>query len=636
LAIDIYPDPCTQHAPYSLPIRIENRGDVLLDDLRATVSLPPGIRAVGREALTFDIPSLGHGEHFLHRIEVEGLPRDADQPIRCEVAATADGEGVLFSAETPPFTVRSQAERRSFEDVPPLDPPATPVKLGCYYFPVTLDWDRSGWGVRKVDYLNPLLGYYDESRPEVADWHIRWAREAGISFFVFDWYYNQDCFYLNDALEKGFLGSQLADEMEFCIDWCNEGHCQEFKPLDFSQQALDQFMRVLCERYLHRENYLRANGWPVVLIHQPWRIATAHGGWEGCAAALEGMRKVARGYGHPGIFFVAVQNSPEIMPFGRGGYDAVTAYAYGFAGVPWGGPDRSLPYEALLPRHRECFEEASRRAEEQGIGYIPSGWIGWDDAGRSKERAVRTVGNTPAAFRRMVQALPQAADPSLSLALFEAWNEWGEGGAAEPGIRHGFGYLDAIRDALTDDSGARTVYRPPAEDVASWETDITWSALNDEYWSRTARSLGLHQGVDMRFESQGSLWLRPGHDTSQVRIEDGALRGIATGPDPSLIGPPAMGLPAQDVDAIEIEMAFESEEGDEVELTLYWSTWEERKFAEERSFRARMRADGSVQRLAFAVGEHRSWEGLIYQLRLDPAEAPGRFAIDRLATLPRS
>ena len=33
--------------------------------------------------------------------------------------------------------------------------------------------------------------------------------------------------------------------------------------------------------------------------------------------------------------------------------------------------------------------------------------------------------------------------------ILEAWNEWGEGSYLEPHTEYGFGYLDAIRSALT-------------------------------------------------------------------------------------------------------------------------------------------------------------------------------------------
>jgi hypothetical protein len=214
--------------------------------------------------------------------------------------------------------------------------------------------------------------------------------------------------YLNDALEKGFLQNRFADKMEFFIDWCNEGHCTEFKILDFSFPSLEGFIRTLCERYFITKNYLRVEGKPVVIIHVPSKIANAHGGWEGCKKALDRMREIAREYGHPGVYFVALQNNKPFLPdYAKGGFDCVTAYAYDMRDVPWDPQTRSMPFEPLFPRHKECFAIARKEAHNQGLDYIPSSWVGWDDNARSKENAVRTTGNAPSAFRRMIEMLPE-------------------------------------------------------------------------------------------------------------------------------------------------------------------------------------------------------------------------------------
>ncbi|MDI9601272.1 MAG: hypothetical protein QM328_03840, partial [Acidobacteriota bacterium] len=116
-------------------------------------------------------------------------------------------------------------------------------------------------------------------------------------------------------------------------------------------------------------------------------------------------------------------------------------------------------------------------------------------------------------------------------------------------------------------------------------------------------------------------------------IANGALRGAATGGDPSLIGPPAMGFPAESVTAVEVLVSFQGEGADEVEVVLYWSTWEDREFAEERSVRSTLRADGAPHRLLLPVDDSPGWAGTLYQFRLDPAESAGEFAIHRLATI---
>jgi len=108
---------------------------------------------------------------------------------------------VLFA-----FTVSGVAEMKVWEGgyVPAPEPVKSGVSLGVYIFPgwyrdkgrgdypyKTHDED-SEWKlcVAKQPGPRPLLGFYDDSLPEVNDWHIKWAVEHGISWFSFDWYWN--------------------------------------------------------------------------------------------------------------------------------------------------------------------------------------------------------------------------------------------------------------------------------------------------------------------------------------------------------------------------------------------------------------------------------------------------------------
>lgn len=610
-------------------VRVENRGDVKTTDLHVRLDVPPGL-VTGQE-IDFRSESLSFGQVFSRVVKLSGTPLDPNSLIRCTATARTDSREVRFEQSTRPFvTLASEIPAQTSELEPPALP-TMPIKLGAYYFPVMLDWDRRGWGVRKVDYLTPKLGYYDETKPEVADWHIYWAVTHGISYFVFDYYENQGFCYLNDALDEGFLKSRFADRMEFCVDWCNEGHCTEFKPLDFSDKSLEGFIRRLCERYFVRKNYLRVDGKPVVMIHHPFRIANAHGGWEGCRKALDKMREVARSYGHPGVYFVAVHtNTPWLLEFAKGGFDCVTAYAYGFRDVPWGGEDRSLPFESLIPRHRECFATARQQAHQQKLDYIPTAWVGWDDAARSGDKAVRTAGNTPAAFRRMIEMLPEYVEQRTRLALFESWNEWGEGGQAEPGEHYGFGRLSAIRDVLTDARGAYTVRVPNREEVERLAAKLNYNQINDHYYDRCARSLGLEHGLKMDFESVHGLWLRPAGGLHDVRISGGLLHATGTSADPVFHGPPAMKLDAANVAVVRIRMSATA--GSKAQL--FWSTASESDWSESRSLTFDITADGRLHDYALEVAKHPEWKSAIMRLRFDPTDAPAEIAIDSFHACP--
>jgi hypothetical protein len=67
--------------------------------------------------------------------------------------------------------------------VPEPDPAQSDRLVGAHYFPGWKPGTHRGWGVLKdFPERRPLLGYYDESNPEVTDWEIKWALEHGSGF----------------------------------------------------------------------------------------------------------------------------------------------------------------------------------------------------------------------------------------------------------------------------------------------------------------------------------------------------------------------------------------------------------------------------------------------------------------------
>ena len=102
--------------------------------------------------------------------------------------------------------------------------------VGVFYFP--------GWTSRS-DYWNdlkglpgsrsagapwperePLLGYYAEENIKVAEQHIDWASQYGITFFAYDWYWDGKRTSLNHAIDN-YLKASNNSKMKFSILWAN-------------------------------------------------------------------------------------------------------------------------------------------------------------------------------------------------------------------------------------------------------------------------------------------------------------------------------------------------------------------------------------------------------------------------------
>jgi len=155
-------------------------------------------------------------------------------PCGCSIAFAR----IIVLGVAPAFLTVQAGEVRVWDGgyPPPPKPVATDVAVGVYIFP---GWYRdkgrgdypypthdeeSEWRlIARRPQPRPLLGFYDDSLPEVNDWHIKWALEHGISFFAFDWYWNAGEHRLLRTLEHGFLKARYARMMKFCIHWCNHG-----------------------------------------------------------------------------------------------------------------------------------------------------------------------------------------------------------------------------------------------------------------------------------------------------------------------------------------------------------------------------------------------------------------------------
>lgn len=615
LAVDLLADTST------LTVRIENRGDVKAEGIWTTITLPAGLRSSG--PLSYGAGNLSFGQSYRTVLPLSGTPSDPIAPICFVASARVNGQGRAWSKTTKPFITTAHRQVMASSDLTtPTLPTGMGVKLGAYYFPSMMDWKHGGSGVRYVDYLKPELGYYNDALPEVADWHIQWAATHGISFFAFDWYHNQGYDYINDALDKGFLQSRFAGKMEFCIHWCNSS-ITDFKPFNGSDEALEDVARVLCERYFSKPNYLKVDGKPVLILFSPHDLVNARGTWADGKKGLDRMRAIARKYGHPDLYIVAAQNNPYLCDYKLGGYDCATAYSFMYCDVPFAA-DRSASYEALLPQYREGWAIARERAHAQAMDYIPSAWAGWDNISRVGTNATRTRGNTPAAFRRMIEALPEFTEPQTKLALIEAWNEWGEGTILEPGKPYDFGRLNAVRDIFTNQRGPHSLPVPTATDYARMQYNLTDDEMNQNYYLRYARQLGLENGFQMDFNSPASLWMRADGDMRYVRIKDGALRGESVGVAPGLVGPSLLNLIAGKVYQLRLRMSVSAGSS----ASLRWTTKASPVWSDSCLISFPILGDGQMHEYVIDLRKNPKWTGVIRQLKLTPTNAAASIAID--------
>ena len=77
----------------------------------------------------------------------------------------------------------------------------------------------------------------------------------------------------------------------------------------------------------------------------------------------------------------------------------------------------------------------------------------WDNSPRRKQDYFILTGSTPDLYRELLLAKLKKFRPyskEENLFFINAWNEWAEGNHLEPDLKWGTKYLDATKEAISD------------------------------------------------------------------------------------------------------------------------------------------------------------------------------------------
>jgi len=579
--------------PAKLLATVRNVGGEPTPPLVPHIQVPEGITLGTREPEPQVLP-FGVDETFEWEVT-------APQPVEAEAVVTVGGENIVPVKATAVLEFTARPEVPQADYIPEPQPVKSDYRVGVYYFP---GWASGGNWAPILGYRErmPLLGWYQEGLPEVADWHIKWAVEHGIEFFIYDWYWNQGSRSLEHALHDGFFRAKYQHLLDFCLLWAN--HNPPFQPKDPArkvEEATQDLLNVTdywLENYFHRDNYTKVEGKPVVVIFSPWRIRDDLG-HENVAAAFERMRQKCRAAGLAGLYLVACTGGTgELQALREEGYDAVSGYNWPGAGMTEA-DGRRAPFETILPGYQKGWQDI---VDADVIKLIPPVSGGWDSRPWHGDGALVRFGRTPENFERHLADTKafldaQEQEPKLKMCFIEAWNEWGEGSYIEPHKEFGFGYLDAIRRVFTDAPRDHADLVP--EDVGLGPYDVPAPAY------RTA----------WEFEVDGEGWGGM-MQVSDVRVEDGALCVRTSGRDPALSGA-LLRAPAARYPFLETRIKASHD----FSAQLFWATTTS-PISEPNSVHFDVVGDGEWHEYRVRLADNPRWRGVIRSLRFDLGVQP--------------
>jgi hypothetical protein len=333
----------------------------------------------------------------------------------------------------------------------------------------------------------PLWGYRSDSDPKAVEKKIEAAVDHGINVFIYDWYWYDGQPYLEDAINKGFLGARNNDKMSFYIMWANHDVYSNFwNPHRYKTDSLvwtgvvDQpnyevIVKRVINQYFKRPNYFKINGEPVFSIFDFPNLVKSFNGLDGAKNALDYFRKETVKAGFPGIHFQLIgwgdwdTLSPRLCDeqymenltinevISKLGISSVTAYN-------WGG---ARPQEDYVAWGAQAMQVQNNWDKTLDVPYFPNVSIGWDDTPRKPylgKKDVTHYNATPqsfGAYLQMAREYVQKHPTQPKLIVINAWNEWVEGSYLEPDMRWGYGYLESVKNIM---SGKYDKYTYPGDE----------------------------------------------------------------------------------------------------------------------------------------------------------------------------
>jgi uncharacterized repeat protein (TIGR01451 family) len=581
--------------PTTLVATVTNTGGQPATNVQATLTLPPGATALDAAPA---VASIEFGEPAIFKWHVQATaPLAGEAVVHVSSNANRAGTRPEPASATARLVFTARLALAPTDYVPEPKPVRGPFEVGVYYFP---GWNNaSRWEpITRFPERRPVLGWYREGDPELADWQIKWAVEHGITFFAYDWYWSRGNRQLEHGLHDGYFKARYHHLLKFCLLWANHN-----APGTSSRDDCLAVTRYWIENYFRRPEHLTVAGKPAVIIFSPQRLSEDLGS-AGVKAAFEAMRAECRKAGLKGLHLIAcVGDAGGARQAAAEGYDAVTAYNWPGLGMPAGSGMRA-PFEMLLPGYRRQWEHI---IDQSPIPLSPLPVCGgWDSRPWHGENNLIRFGRTPELFRRhlldarsVLEASGRRGDAG-NLILIEAWNEWGEGSYIEPHQEYGFGFLDAIRDVFTPAPKAHDDVTPA--DVGRGPYDIPPEPPRRTSWN-------FEQGLDG--------WTSMMEMTT-ARAEGGALRARTTGRDPALASPVLQARAAR-FPTVTVRMKLQHTDGRPFRDTaqLFWQTgrWPE---SEASSAHFEVVGDGQWHDYRLPVSENRRWSGTVTHLRLDP------------------
>jgi len=445
-----------------------------------------------------------------------------------------------------------------YSDITPSDyvSAPTPVKpegdleVGMQMYSM---WHENHWGwdwITAYPDRIPYLGLYAEGKPEVADWTIKWQTEHGFTYRteIFSRAIDNKNQPVKlptryNAMYDGFMNAKYKNDIKFAVMWSGISASTFGGMEDLKNNIIPHFM----ENFFNQPNYMIKDNKPVVFMYGAQNFINVLGGLDKAEEAMKYWEEECKKAGFDGIILVPDGTSNTFI-------GTAPSFAQGYVySYTWGYNARST--KTQLEQNDAYFATGANVVGSVSMGWGRNPWT---------EKNEGEIFATPETIKGVIEGLKDRfakMENPTNMIILTCWDEYGEGHFFNPTRVHGFEYLNAVRDAVTTLGQKTSEELPTARGLARMDSLYLGSRRALKLIPENPAPTFAEDQVDRSklqvlaewdFEKMGNIgeW-KAYADVTNLRYENGALRGNSTARDPG-VWIEGLNIPAKNVQMVKI------------------------------------------------------------------------------------
>ena len=325
--------------------------------------------------------------------------------------------------------------------------------------------------------------YYDLSDVETLKWQCKIAKEHGIYGFCMYHYWFNGKLLLEKPMEMLLAHPEI--DIKYCISWAN-GEWRDiwkssneskskiliYDDFDNEQGWVDHFNYML--PFFKDPRYMSENNKPLLVIYTPyvilklnkmldlWTNMAKEAGFDGLTYIYQSAASYFNTSWDCSRFSYGVEMNPGYLnSYGKKNnkfLSALMKYSINIKRV-LGIKTSLFPQKKIKEVKKNNYDVAwekllsLRPQPKKNETMIPCAFTDWDNTPRHQERGWVYIGANAEKFKKYFAKLVENTKKyyKTDMIFVFAWNEWAEGGYLEPDTKNGWGYLQAIKETITNE-----------------------------------------------------------------------------------------------------------------------------------------------------------------------------------------